>query len=51
MFLTVGFTSLLFTFVMLSVKEPVRRVIIGAGEPQQKSIPLDQVVDYIRANQ
>lgn len=50
-FFAVGFPGLLFTLVMLSVKEPVRRVSIGAGESQQKSIPLDQVVDYIRANQ
>jgi len=49
-FFAVGFPGLLFTLVMLSVKEPLRRANFGAGAAQATSIPFNQVVDYIRAN-
>ncbi|MFT4889045.1 MAG: MFS family permease [Pseudohongiellaceae bacterium] len=49
-FFAIGFPGLLFTLVMLTVKEPVRRANFGAGASAQTSIPFNQVVDYIRAN-
>ena len=49
-FFAIGFPGLLFTLVMLTVKEPVRRVNFGGAASAQTSIPFNQVVDYIRAN-
>lgn len=49
-FFAVGFPGLLFTFVMLSVKEPLRRSSLMANTKEQSSIPFSEVVDYIYAN-
>lgn len=49
-FFAIGAPGLLFTVVLFTIKEPVRRGVLKATQGQGSGVPLAEVIDYIRAN-